>query len=193
MRRLENKVAIITGAASGMGEAYARVFAQEGAKVVMTDINQPLLEETHEKLRAMGLEVTAVAQDVAVPEQWDVVMDKTLETYGDLDILVNNAGIGPGTAYLRNINKPEQWEIWKRVNEVQLYGPVLGMSRALPYMVKQKKGCILNVSSLAAFTAMGGPRPTRRLRAESPQSPVRRLRTTESITSASTPSCPALC
>ena len=156
MDRVAGKVAIITGAASGMGEAYARVFAKEGAKVVMTDINESLLMETYGKLKEMGLEVTPVVQDVAVPEQWDAVVKKTLDTYGYLDILINNAGIGPGTAYLRNLDKPEQWEIWKRVNEVQLYGPVLGMSRVLPYMVKQKKGCILNVSSLAAFTAMGG-------------------------------------
>lgn len=149
-------MAIITGAASGMGEGYARIFAQEGAKVVMTDINGPLLTETWTKLKAMGLEVTAVEQDVAVPEHWDRVVAKTLETYGDIDILVNNAGIGPGSAYLRNLQKPEQWEIWKRVNEVQLYGPVLGMNRVLGHMVGQKKGCILNVTSLSAFTAMGG-------------------------------------
>lgn len=156
MERLKDKVAIITGAASGMGEAYAQLFAQEGAKVVMTDINEPGLMDAYERFRKMGLEVTQVVQDVSIPEQWDVVVAKALETYSDIDILINNAGIGPGTAYLRNLHKPEQWEIWKRVTEVQLYGPVLGMSRVLPYMVSKKKGCVLNVSSLSAFTAMGG-------------------------------------
>lgn len=156
MKRLEGKIAIVTGAASGMGEAYARIFAQEGAKVVMTDINEPLLMETYGKLKEQGLDVTPFEQDVAIPEQWDSLVAKTLEIYRDIDILVNNAGIGPGTAYLRNLHKEEQWEIWKRVNDVQLYGPVLGMSRILPHMVQQKKGCILNIASLAAFVAMGG-------------------------------------
>ncbi len=156
MGRLEGKTAIVTGAAGGMGEGYARVFAREGAKVVMTDIDRAKLMDAWARLKEMGLEVTPVEQDVAVPEHWDKVVEQTLEAYGDIDILVNNAGIGPGSAYLRNLHKPEQWDIWKRVTEVQLYGPVLGMSRVLPHMVKQKKGCILNVSSLAAFTAMGG-------------------------------------
>lgn len=156
MGRVEGKTVIVTGAASGMGEGHARLFAQEGAKVVMTDINEQKLMEVYEAFKSEGLDVTPVVQDVSVPEQWDEVVAKTLDIYKDIDILINNAGIGPGTAYLRNLHKPEQWEIWKRVTEVQLYGPVLGMSRVLPYMVTQKKGCVLNVSSLSAFTGMGG-------------------------------------
>ena len=156
MERLEDKVAIVTGAAGGMGLGYARLFAQEGAQVVMTDINSKKLTLTAQNLLAEGLDVFPLVQDVADPEQWDHVMAQTLEHYGKLDILVNNAGVGAGNAHLRNIQDPEKLAVWKRVLDIQLYGPVYGMSRVLPYFVEQKHGVILNVTSLSAFTAMGG-------------------------------------
>lgn len=156
MKRLKGKTALITGAAGGMGAEYARLFASEGAQVVMTDIKAEKLRDTAEEFRASGLNVLPVEQDVTVPEQWDSVMKKTLEHYGKLDILVNNAGIGAGNAHLRNIRDPEKLAVWKRVLDVQLYGAVYGMSRALPYFVEKKSGVILNVTSLSAFCAMGG-------------------------------------
>ena len=156
MKRLDGKVAIVTGAAGGMGAGYARLFAQEGARVVMTDNNGEKLSATGAELLAQGLDVLPVEQDVAYPEQWDWVMERTLEHYGKLDILVNNAGVGAGNAHLRNLRDPEKLAVWRRVTDVQLYGPVLGMSRVLPYFVERKGGVILNVTSLSAFCAMGG-------------------------------------
>jgi 3alpha(or 20beta)-hydroxysteroid dehydrogenase len=156
MGRLDGKVAIVTGAAGGMGEGYARVFGREGAKVVMTDVNAPKLDGAYDKLKALGYDVIRVHQDVAFPEQWDMVMEQALAAYGTVDILINNAGVAGAGAHLRNLKEPGKLEFWKRVTDIQLYGPIYGMSRVLPVMVKNRKGVIINISSLAAYGAMGG-------------------------------------
>lgn len=96
MGRLEGKVAIITGAASGMGESHSKLFAKEGAKVVATDINEELLNEVVKKINdELGSEsVIGLKHDVSSEDEWDEVVSKTVEEYGKTDILVNNAGIG---------------------------------------------------------------------------------------------------
>lgn len=93
MNRLENKVAIITGGNSGIGEACALLFAKEGAKVVITARREAQLEEVAAKVREAGGDVLAVRTDISNSEDVKKMIDKTIEAYGKLDIIINNAGV----------------------------------------------------------------------------------------------------
>lgn len=93
MGRLENKVAIITGAANGMGAATAVMFVKEGAKVVLTDLQEEKMQELLADIKEKGGEAIAIKQNVASGADWDHVKEETLKTFGKIDILVNNAGI----------------------------------------------------------------------------------------------------
>src|SRR5690348_2392679 len=94
MRRLEGRVAVVTGAASGIGKATAYRLAEEGAKVVLTDIADEAGELVAKHLRELGREATYLHHDVSSQEDWERVVEQALEEYGGLDILFNNAGIG---------------------------------------------------------------------------------------------------
>lgn len=91
--RLQNKTAVVTGAASGMGKAISVLYAKEGAKVVVSDINEEAARQTAEEIKSAGGEAIAVKANVANEEDIQQLIDKTVEAYGTLDILVNNAGI----------------------------------------------------------------------------------------------------
>ncbi len=93
MKKLENKVAIITGAASGMGAAEAKLFAKAGAKVVGTDVQKEKLKSFFDELESDGYDVMCLVHDVSSEEDWKTVVDTTIKQYGKVDILVNNAGI----------------------------------------------------------------------------------------------------
>jgi len=93
MERLKNKVAIITGGASGIGKVTAGLFAAEGAAVVITDINEPKLKLAAEEIAAFGGKILAVRQDVTSKYDWMVVVQSALDEFGRIDILFNNAGI----------------------------------------------------------------------------------------------------
>ena len=155
MDRLKGKVALITGAANGMGRAEAELFAREGACVIMTDNQRDALERAYKNLRDQGLSVTAYYQDVAIEADWDDVIEKSMSEYHRIDILINNAGIGPGRTNLKHMDVAR----WERVLGVQLWGPVFGMSKVYPIMKEQGGGVILNVCSLASYTAMAGANP----------------------------------
>src|SRR5690554_4711851 len=94
MKRLENKVAIITGAASGMGAAEAQLFAREGAKVVATDIQEEKLQQIVESIKTEGGDAVAVKHDVSSEKDWKNVVKEAVKSFGQIDILINNAGIG---------------------------------------------------------------------------------------------------
>lgn len=145
MGRLDGKVAIITGAASGMGLAGAQLFAKEGAKVVATDISDKLEEEVQE-IVADGGDVIAVKHDVSSPDSWQEVVDKTLETYGKIDVLVNNAGIHIAKGILE-----AELDDWNKVMEINTTGVWLGMKAVIPHMQKNGGGSIINTSSIAAI------------------------------------------
>ncbi len=93
MGRLDEKVAIITGAASGQGAVEAKLFAKEGAKVAATDINEEALQAVVAEIKAAGGEAIAVKHNVVSEEDWKNVIDKTVEAFGKVDVLVNNAGV----------------------------------------------------------------------------------------------------
>jgi NAD(P)-dependent dehydrogenase (short-subunit alcohol dehydrogenase family) len=142
--RLANKVAIVTGAASGMGAATARRFAREGAKVVVAD----MLEEDGKAVAAAivsaGGSAAFMALNVADEANWNAVVANTVAQFGKLDILVNNAGIS-GSA----VNDLLETGIWERVMAVNCTGVFLGTAAAVPFMQKNGGGSIVNISSIS--------------------------------------------
>ncbi|WEK70406.1 MAG: glucose 1-dehydrogenase [Candidatus Chryseobacterium colombiense] len=146
MDRLKGKVAIITGAASGMGAAHAVAFVAEGAKVVLTDINE---EKGLEVAQSLGEHnVLFVKHDVSSQEDWVKVIEATETAFGPVDILVNNAGIDK-PALLEEM--PEA--LYRQVIEINQVSVFLGMKAVIPSMKKVSKGSIVNISSIAGFVA----------------------------------------
>ncbi len=152
--RLQGKVAIITGAANGMGAAEARLFAKEGAKVVATDLNEEKLNEVVADVKAAGGEINGIKQNVASEEEWKAVVAKTVELYGKVDVLVNNAGV----AMSKNFATMEMDE-WNWVMDINLNGCVLGMKYAIPEMQKVGGGSVINISSIGGIVGMAGSSP----------------------------------
>ena len=147
MNRLNNKIALVTGAAQGLGEAIARGFAKEGATVILTDINLAELKNLEEELHKTGAEVMALELDVTNEDRWKEVIQKVTEKYGQLDILVNNAGIGTHG----NI-ETTTYESWKKVLNVNLDSVFLGTKYGAQAMIKRgNKGSIINISSIAGI------------------------------------------
>ena len=150
MGRLDGEVAIITGAARGQGEAAARMFTREGAKVVLTDI----LDEQGEKVaQEIGDAAHYVHLDVSQEDQWQKVIEETVKTFSKLTILINNAGIG-----LKEDYGVEQTslDVWNKVLTVNLTGAFLGMKYAIPAMREAGHGSIVNISSIAGIVGGGG-------------------------------------
>jgi NAD(P)-dependent dehydrogenase (short-subunit alcohol dehydrogenase family) len=141
--RLQGKVAIVTGAASGMGAATARRFAREGAKVVIADT---LEDEGRRVAAAIGEAALFHRLDVTDEAEWKAVVASTAERFGGLDILVNNAGIS-GSAYADLFDMVG----WHKVMEVNATGVFLGMKHAVPAMRARGGGSIVNLSSISGF------------------------------------------
>lgn len=149
MKRLENKVAIVTGAASGMGAAEARLFAKEGAKVIATDIQKDKLEKAVNEITSDGGEALAVKHDVTSKDNWANVVKMAVDTYGQIDILINNAGIGgaEGFAGLDDVDL----ESWNKFVNVNATGNFLGVKAVVPVMKEAGQGSIVNTSSIAGL------------------------------------------
>jgi cyclopentanol dehydrogenase len=148
--RLEGKVALITGAATGVdgelmgfGGATARLFVQEGAKVVLGDINVVSGEKTAAQIREGGGDVLFVPLDVTKEQDWIDAVRATIESYGRLDILVNNAGTGA-----RFNVEDTSVEVWDAQMNVHAKGPFLGTKHVIPEMRKIGGGSIINISSI---------------------------------------------
>jgi NAD(P)-dependent dehydrogenase (short-subunit alcohol dehydrogenase family) len=152
--RLKGKVAIITGGAHGMGEAEARLFAAEGAKVVVADILGDLAEAVAGDIRAGGGEAIAATIDVTNEAEWVSLIAKTLASYGGLDILVNNAGISSSA-----LGDPDGLEGWHRAVAVNQTSVFHGTKLAANQMMKSGGGSIVNISSIMGFvgSATGHP------------------------------------
>lgn len=151
MSRMLNKIAIITGAASnpGLGYSTAMRFAQEGAKLVITDIDMVGLAAIEKEIAATGAEVLAMEQNVVDEQRWQAVIDATVERFGRLDVLVNNAGI----AVLKPINEFTQAD-YNMQMDVNLRSVFLGCQKAVPAMKDSGGGSIVNMSSVAAMRGM---------------------------------------
>ena len=152
--RLEDKVAIVTGAAHGMGEAEARLFAQEGAKVVVADVLGEQAEAVAADIRAGGGEAIAATIDVTSEPAWVALIEKTVARYGRLDILVNNAGISGSS-----VGDPDGLEGWHRIIAVNQTSVFLGTKLATEQMAKTGGGSIVNISSIMGFVGGASGHP----------------------------------
>ena len=148
--RLEGKVAIITGGASGIGEAHAHLYAREGAKVVITDIQEELGASVVSAIQAEGGDVIFVRQDVTSESDWAEVVKATVDKYGKITTLVNNAGV----ANMLGVEE-ETLEGFNRVVAICQTGVWLGMKACMPELKKTGNGAIVNISSL--YGIMGTP------------------------------------
>lgn len=146
--RLANKVAVITGAASGMGQAASLLFAQEGASVVVVDLNIEAAEKTVKSIRAAGGKAIAVETDVADEASVRAMVASAVEAFGHIDVLYNNAGIMPNDdGSVTDITEAT----WDRVMDVNIKSAFLCAKYTIPVMLKQRRGSIINVASFVAF------------------------------------------
>jgi len=144
--RLEDKVAIVTGAASGMGAATAQLFAREGAKVIVADVLEEEGQAVAASIKSNRGEARFQRLDVSSEADWDAVVAATLAAYGKIDILVNNAGVSG--------SDPDRLSLatWDRQMSINAKGVFLGMRAVIPVMQKSKSGSIVNTSSISGIT-----------------------------------------
>ncbi|GIX49313.1 MAG: alcohol dehydrogenase [Candidatus Tectimicrobiota bacterium] len=151
--KLQGKVALITGAGSGFGRASAQLFAQEGARVVLVDVNESAARQTQATLE--GSESAVVAADVTRAADTARMVQAAVERYGRLDILFNNAGISVPPRPAEDVDE----ETWDRIMAVNLKGVFLGCKYAIPVMKRQGGGVILNTASVAGLRPRLGTLP----------------------------------
>ena len=145
--RLKDKVAVITGAASGMGKATAILFAQQGAKVVVSDLTLEGAGATVAEITALGGTATAVAVNVAVEADVHKLIKAALNSYGTLDILVNNAGIMDDFSPIGDVKD----DLWDRVFEVNVKGVMRASRQAMPIFLEKGAGTIINIASIGGL------------------------------------------
>jgi len=151
MKKLEGKVAIVTGSTSGMGRATAVLFAREGAKVVVTGRNEERAKAVVEQIKSEGNEAMYVIVDTSKVEDAKGLVDKTIEAYGTVDVLFNNAGT-LSMSSLQNVSLEE----WNSVMNVNVTSSLYLAQLVAPIMKEKGKGVIINTSSVAAFGAHHG-------------------------------------
>jgi NAD(P)-dependent dehydrogenase (short-subunit alcohol dehydrogenase family) len=149
---LKNKVALVTGASSGIGRAVALAWAREGARVVVSDVNVAGGEETAALVRAEGGDALFVAADVGKPEDGEALVAQTLAHFGRLDIACNNAGIGGPQAATADY----PLDGWAQVININLSGVFYGMKYQIPAMLKTGGGSIINMASILGAVAFAG-------------------------------------
>ena len=140
MARLQDKVIIITGAAQGMGETHARLCMEEGAKVVLTDIND---EKGEALAKELGDSALFIKHDVTNEDDWTQVVKQTEDKFGQIDVLVNNAGITTHKSILDT-----SLEDYRKILEINQVSVFLGMKAVIPSMKEAKQGSIINISSI---------------------------------------------
>lgn len=139
----QNKVVWITGASSGIGEALAKAFADEGAKLILSSRRSDELERVKNTLKSINSDILILPLDLAETSKTDALTKQVIDTFGRIDILINNGGISQ-----RSLTKDTSLEIDRKVMEVNFFGTVALTKSVLPYMLKQKSGHIIAVSSI---------------------------------------------
>ena len=147
MKEFKDKVAVITGAASGIGFGIAERCAQTGMKVVLAGINEDTLGNAEEKLKFTGATLLSIRTDVSKREDIEALAQKTLDAFGAVHLLVNNAGVGAGTSVWDST-----WDDWEWVMNVNLWGVLYGVKIFTPIMLAQdKEAHIVNIASIAGL------------------------------------------
>ena len=149
--RLENKVALVTGAGSGMGQASAALFAKEGAAIAVVDLDQETGKETMNRINQAGGESIFIKADVGNPDDAAAMVSKTVDKFGKLDILMNNAGIAQSMTPVEEIEEA----VWDNIFNVNVKAIYLACRHAVPIMKKQGGGAIINTASVIGVR----PRP----------------------------------
>jgi NAD(P)-dependent dehydrogenase (short-subunit alcohol dehydrogenase family) len=152
--RLQDKVTIITGGASGMGRVAARMFAAEGAKVVIADVTEPATRSVVDEVQAAGGQAIAVVADVSKEADAKRMVDEAVAAYGRVDVLYNNAGIMPEADHSVIDTSVDDWD---RVMAVNVRGVFLGCKYAIPQMLEQGSGSVINISSFVALVGCSNP------------------------------------
>lgn len=149
MKNFEDKVAVITGAASGIGRGIANRAVKEGMKIVLADIEEKALSKTEEELKDMGANVISVLTDVSKSEDIEVLAKKTVDVFGEVHLLCNNAGIAPiGVSWECSLAD------WRWIMDVNLWGVIHGCRTFIPIMQKQDNEChVVNTASLSGLMA----------------------------------------
>ena len=149
MSRVEGKVAIVTGAASGLGLASSKKLIHEGSKVVLTDINQQTLDDVKEHFKDFSeTQFSTEYLDVTSEESWQEIIEKVELEYGKINVLVNSAGISLGSDIVST-----DFEVWKKVHQVNLDSVFLGCKYIIPTMAEHGPGSIINLSSISGIVA----------------------------------------
>ncbi len=149
MKNLNNKVAVITGGGSGIGQALAIALAQEGCHLALADINQQGLDESKEKLSSFNVKVSTHIVDVSQIEQLEQLAKEVIEQHNGVNILINNAGI-----VLQKDFASHDVNDWQRMIGINLFGVIYGCHIFLPHLLKAKDANIVNLSSLAGFAGL---------------------------------------
>ncbi|WP_068786198.1 SDR family oxidoreductase [Paenibacillus phocaensis] len=145
--KLEGKVAVVTGAASGMGKAIAELFAAEGAKVVVSDLNLEQAGKVAQDIESKGGAAMAITANVAVEEEVQRLIDGAVDRYGTVDILINNAGIMDNFVPAADVTD----ELWDKVFAVNTTGPMRTIRKTLPIFTEKKAGVIVNIASIGGL------------------------------------------
>jgi NAD(P)-dependent dehydrogenase (short-subunit alcohol dehydrogenase family) len=149
--RLNGKVALVSGAASGMGQSEALLFAREGARVTVADVLETEGRQVADKIKAAGGQAQFVKLDVSNEPDWEQAVKATVDAFGKLDVLVNNAGIS-GTFDPDTLST----SAWDRLMSVNAKGVFLGMKHAIPAMQRAGGGSVINISSISGVVGQTG-------------------------------------
>jgi NAD(P)-dependent dehydrogenase (short-subunit alcohol dehydrogenase family) len=144
---LANKIAVVTGAGSGMGKAITQLFLREGCKVLAVDLKEDRLSELQQENQSANGSLTTLVTNMGVEADIERMIQTTVKTYGGIDILVNNAGIMDHFAPVGELDNA----MWEKVMKVNVEGPFKAMRSAMPFFLKKNKGVIINIASIGGL------------------------------------------